>query len=63
MIKLDFLDDNATYEATIYQDADNADWQTAPELYKIEKKTVSNKSAIDLKLAQGGGCAISIIKL
>jgi hypothetical protein len=62
-IKLDFLDDNATYQATIYQDADNADWQTAPELYKIEKKKVTNKSILDLHLAKGGGCAISIIKL
>lgn len=62
-LKLDFLEDNATYQATIYQDADNADWQTAPQLYKIEKKTVTNKSILDLKLAKGGGCAISIIKL
>ncbi|MCU0470021.1 MAG: glycoside hydrolase family 97 protein [Arcicella sp.] len=62
-ISLDFLEDNATYEATIYQDADGADWQTAPELYKIEKKTVTNKSILTLKLAKGGGCAISFMKM
>jgi hypothetical protein len=62
-LKLGFLEDNTQYEATIYEDAENSDWQTNPEVYKIEKKVVNNKSILDLRLAKGGGCAISIIKL
>ncbi|CAH0997528.1 Glucan 1,4-alpha-glucosidase SusB [Emticicia aquatica] len=62
-IKLDFLDENAKYEATIYKDAANADWQTNPEAYKIEKRVVSNNDIIELSLAKGGGCAISFVKL
>ena len=62
-IKLDFLDENARYEATIYQDAADADWKTKPEAYKIEKKVVTKKDALNLSLAKGGGCAISLIKL
>jgi len=62
-IKLDFLDENARYEATIYQDAADADWKTNPEAYKIEKKVVTKKDALNLSLAKGGGCAISLIKL
>lgn len=61
-ILLDFLNNGSTYEATIYRDADNADWQNNPDAYVIEKRMVTNKSLIDLRLAQGGGCAISLIK-
>ena len=62
-IKLDFLDENARYEATIYKDAADADWQKNPEAYKIEKRIVTNKDVLDLRLAKGGGCAVSLIKL
>jgi len=61
-IKLDFLDDGK-YEATIYRDSDNAHWQKNPMSYKIEKKTVDNKSNLKIKLAEGGGFAISLKKL
>ncbi|HNP23600.1 MAG TPA: glycoside hydrolase family 97 protein [Panacibacter sp.] len=59
---LSFLDDGAQYEATIYKDAPNADWDTNPEAYVIEKKLVNSKTKLDISLAKGGGCAISIIK-
>ncbi|MFN8356765.1 MAG: glycoside hydrolase family 97 protein [Spirosomataceae bacterium] len=61
-LQLDFLDDGATYQATIYRDADTADWNTNPEAYVIEKKTVTKQSILALKLAKGGGCAISLVK-
>jgi hypothetical protein len=61
-LALDFLDAAATYEATIYRDADKADWETSAEAYKIEKKTVTKKTKLSIKLANGGGCAISLIK-
>ena len=62
-IKLDFLEENISYEATIYQDADDADWKTKPDAYKIEKKIVTKKDVLNLSLAKGGGCAISLMKL
>jgi glucan 1,4-alpha-glucosidase len=62
-IKLDFLDDNATYQATIYRDTDKSDWLTNPENYVIEKMIVTNKSTLTLQLAKGGGCAVSFIKM
>lgn len=61
-ISLNFLDENTTYEATIYLDGNDANWQNNPQSYKIEKKIVTNKTVLDVKLAQGGGCAISLIK-
>ena len=47
--------------ATIYHDADNASWDKNPEAYKIEKYIVDSKSGLVLKLAAGGGAAVSII--
>lgn len=62
-LKLDFLEENEKYEATIYRDADNADWHTNPAAYKIEKRVVTHKNLLELRLAKGGGCAVSFIKL
>ena len=50
---LSFLDDGAQYEATIYKDAPNADWDTNPEAYVIEKKLVNSKTKLDISLAKG----------
>lgn len=61
-LKLDFLESNEKYEPTIYRDVDNADWQTNPEAYIIEKRTVTRETTIELRLAKGGGCAISFVK-
>ena len=59
---LDFLTPGVIYEASIYRDADKSDWQTHPEGYTIEKKMVNNKTKLNIKLASGGGCAISFMK-
>jgi hypothetical protein len=58
---LSFLDPNKNYVATIYRDANNADWKTNPEAYTIEKFVVDNKTKLNLKLAPGGGTAISLV--
>lgn len=59
-ISLGFLDKGKKYTATIYADADDADWKLNPEAYKITQQTVTAKSILKLKLAKGGGTAISI---
>ncbi|MBL0234227.1 MAG: glycoside hydrolase family 97 protein [Chitinophagaceae bacterium] len=58
---LNFLDSDKKYVATIYRDADNASWDKNPEAYKIEKYIVDSKSGLVLKLAAGGGAAVSIM--
>jgi len=58
---LNFLNANKKYIATIYHDTDNADWKNNPEAYKIEKFLVDNKTFLKLKLAPGGGTAVSFI--
>ncbi len=62
-IKLNFLDPSENYEATIYKDAYNAHWDKNPTAITIENKEVNQESVLKLKLAEGGGFAISIKKI
>jgi len=59
-IKLDFLEEGQTYQATIYADADDAHWKTNPTAYHISKKSVKKGDKLELVLAPGGGQAITI---
>lgn len=59
-VAFDFLDNDKEYIATLYADAPDADYQKNPESYVITKGRVDVKSAIDVKMARGGGFAISI---
>lgn len=56
-LKLDFLSADK-YEATIYKDAKDSDWEKNPMAYEIEKQTLSPKDLLTLKLAPGGGAAV-----
>ncbi len=60
VIKLDFLDKDRKYEATIYADAKDADYKTNPQAYVITKKKVTAKTTLKLHSASGGGFAVSI---
>ena len=46
VIKLDFLDKDRKYEATIYADAKDADYKTNPQAYVITKKKVTAKTTL-----------------
>ncbi len=59
-LKLDFLDPNRKYEATIYQDAKDANYLTNPQAYVISQKTVNSKTVLKLNAVPGGGFAVSL---
>jgi glucan 1,4-alpha-glucosidase len=61
VLPLDFLDKGKKYQATVYKDGAQADWKNNPEAYSIEKITVDSNSKLSVKLADGGGMAVSII--
>lgn len=61
-ISFDFLEDNQTYEAIIYKDGENAHWDDNPLAIEIEKIELNRNSELSLKLAEGGGFAISLKK-
>jgi hypothetical protein len=59
-VNFDFLDKNTRYVATLYADGKDADYATNPDSYKITTGIVTSKSSIKVKMARGGGFAISI---
>ena len=59
-LKLDFLDPNRKYEATIYQDAKDANYLSNPQAYVISRKTVNCKTVLKLYAVPGGGFAVSL---
>ncbi|WP_430411097.1 glycoside hydrolase family 97 protein [Kordia sp.] len=61
-VSLDFLAPNTTYTATIYKDAADAHWNDNPTAITIETMEVTSENTVKLKLAAGGGTAISFIK-
>ncbi len=60
IIDLSFLPAGKSYQATIYRDGEQAHWQSNPMQYVIETKTVKPGDVLKVKLAPGGGAAVSI---
>lgn len=58
---LSFLPKGQRYVATIYRDAADAHWEKNPMAYTIEKFLVDSNTKLSLKLAAGGGAAISLV--
>ena len=61
-LKLDFLDNDKKYIATVYSDAPDAHYRDNPQAYVIRKGIVTAKTVLRLKAAPGGGWAISLIE-
>lgn len=62
-VKLDFLEAGKRYLATVYEDGKDAHWEKNPKAYSIRKVEVTSKSVLKLKLAAGGGTAVSIMPI
>ena len=58
-VPMNFLEAGKTYEATIYADAENADYKENPQAYKIWKQDVTASDVLSMTMARGGGFAIS----
>lgn len=59
-LNFDFLSPNTTYEAIIYKDAENTHWDNNPTALTIQNLEITNQSKLTIKLAEGGGFAISL---
>jgi alpha-glucosidase len=59
-IKFDFLDEGASYKATICKDGINADRYAAD--YILSETTIKKNHSINIHLAQGGGFLIKLQK-
>lgn len=56
--ELSFLDENTTYIASIYRDADDAHYSTNPTAYVIEETEYTSNDAVAIPMAPGGGYVI-----
>ena len=59
-VKLDFLPAGVPYEAVIYADAPDADFETNPQAYTITRQTVTCETTLELRMARAGGFAVSL---
>ena len=57
---LDFLDPALRYEAILYADAPEADYESAPQAYTISRSEVTSSDTISVRMARGGGFALSL---
>ena len=60
--KLDFLDADKKYVATLYADGKDADYKDNPTSYQIKKGIVTSKTKIYVKEARSGGFALSLME-
>ena len=61
-INFNFLEANKIYEAKVYRDGNNAHWNNNPLDIKIETLEIKKGDRKVIKLAEGGGLAISLKK-
>ena len=59
-VPFSFLEPGKTYQATLYRDADDADYKNNPQAYVIERITVTSDTVLPITMARGGGFAISL---
>lgn len=62
-LRLDFLDEGATYRAVIYEDGPTADFERNPYEMTIRQQEVNSQSTLTLRLARSGGAGIRIEKI
>ena len=60
---LDFLQPGVSYEAVIYADASDADFETNPQAYTITHQTVTSETFLSIRMARSGGFAMSLRSL
>ena len=58
-VPMDFLEAGKVYEATIYADAQDADYKENPQAYEISAREVTSEDVLQMTMARGGGFAIS----
>lgn len=60
-VSFEFLESGKTYTATIYKDGPTSHWDENPQAYEIEEVELTRDATLDLRLAPGGGFAMSIV--
>ena len=61
-LDLSFLDEDGGYDAEIYVDGADADWESDPYSLAIEERPVTASDRLALHLAPGGGAAVRLAR-
>jgi hypothetical protein len=61
-VPMNFLEPGKIYEATIYADAEDADYKENPQAYSISRQSVTSSDVLSMTMARGGGFAISFVE-
>ena len=61
-LNLDFLEEGASYTATIYRDGDTAQWESNPYDLVIETKTFTKGDVFHIRMASGGGFGAILVR-
>ena len=59
-VKLDFLQSGVIYDAILYTDAPDADFETNPQAYEITRMELSSTDSLTIRMARSGGFALSL---
>ena len=59
-LKLDFLTPGTVYEATLYADAPDADYETNPQAYTITRSELTSADSLTVRMARSGGFGLSL---
>ena len=62
-LALDFLEPGRRYRATIYADGADADWQSNPTSYTITEREVTAADSLEVRMAPGGGQAVTFFPI
>lgn len=58
---VDFLENGRKYQARIYADGEDTDWETNPVAYRLEERIVTSQDTLKISMANGGGQAVSFL--
>ena len=59
-VALNFLTPGIRYEAILYADAPEADYESAPQAYTITRSEVTSADTLTIRMARSGGFALSL---
>ena len=62
-VALDFLTPGVRYEAVLYADGPDADYETAPQSYTITRSELTASDTLTVRMARSGGFALSLRSL
>lgn len=60
-LTLDFLEEGKTYVGKLYKDSADAHWESNPYAIDISESTYKKGDQVDIRIAEGGGFAFSLM--